>query len=870
MVHSHREGAKIMVSNAPVNETNPRAVLAAAPIDLAWPSRRVEPGPARGRPGAIRSLEPALYAPLAALPVPVSSFVGRERELAEIERLLMTGRLVTLTGPGGCGKTRLALEVATRLKERFADGTAFVSLASLEDAGLVAGTIARALDVRESPTEPCWELVADAVGSRELLLVVDNLEHLLDTAWQFAAWLMSCPRLTMLATSRERLRLQGEQVYSVPPLSLPPQGLPTQGQPTRSSRPSEPVATTDVAAASSEAVRLFVERARAIEPRFALTDQTAPAAAEICRRLDGLPLAIELAAARAHLLPPAAMLTRLTGTAQTSSLELLRGGARDLPLRQQTLRRTIAWSYDLLASDEQALLRRLAVFSGSFTLEQAEAICGGVVRNESRVASTTSPDSLLTTPYSLLDMVASLLERNLLRPVQGVADEPRFTMLTTIRAFALEQLEAHGEATEVRRCHAAYYLALAEEAAPHLHERHQASWLDRLDREHDNLRAAMAWSAECDPRAALRLGGALWRFWQVRGHVREGRAWIEHVVETEAIPPGAAHGPEHASALYAAAFLAFIAGEYRRAAEHHRAALAIRRQLGDLDAIAESLNCLGLLLRCVGDYEAAEGLFDEALAVSRRLGNRTREANILNNLARSAYYHGDHLAARALHEQGLAIAREAGDAWVVAICLGDLGDVQQAGGDADSARTLYEDSLAAWRALGDLRGVAQCLEGFAGLTVEAHPDRAVCLFAAAATAREQIGEPCSRVRRNLLSRVLARARAALGSARYAEAWQAGQAMSLDQAIEYAHAQVSTARHPAHATAIASRAGHDLLTRREVEIARLAAEGRSNREIATALVVSERTVGSHLDHIYSKLGVSSRTAVAAYVFRQGLT
>jgi ATP/maltotriose-dependent transcriptional regulator MalT len=342
------------------------------------------------------------------------------------------------------------------------------------------------------------------------------------------------------------------------------------------------------------------------------------------------------------------------------------------------------------------------------------------------------------------------------------------------------------------------------------------------------------------------------------------------VIDADEAAAMAPLGSELAHALNAAAFLAFMAGDYSAAIERHQDVLAIRRQLGDREGVVESSNSLGLVLRCVGDLDGADALFAEALATARELGCRGREANILNNRARLAYYRGDHAAAQDLHEQALAVGREAGDAWAVAICLGDLGDVYRARGDASAACRQYEESLAAWRELGDLRGVAQCLEGFAGLAVEAQPTRAARLFGAASAVRELICEPCSPVRRVDLDGMLNRLRAALSPERFAAAWSEGRAMTPEDAIEHAPSRACSASTPGRGTADGVGTGRGRLTRREVEVARLAAEGRSNREIAAALVLSERTVSSHLEHIYDKLGVASRTALAAYVFRQGIT
>jgi non-specific serine/threonine protein kinase len=840
-----------MATIAPIPDLNTQNDTAFAPVRIAQlsmpngiPLPFFESPPLSGpEPG--RRLAPS------GLPAPASSFVGRQEAVVQVSELLAGTRLVTLTGPGGCGKTRLALEVARRLAGRFEDAVAFVGLAALEDACMVAPAVVRALGVRERPTGSDPALVAPAIGQQRLLLVIDNLEHLLDTAELFGAWLSMCPGLSILATSRERLRLQGESVYPVPPLRLPHVG--------RSDHDT-------FAIAGSEAVRLFVERAQAIEPRFSLTAQNAPVVAEICRRLDGMPLAIELAAARVRLLSPEALLARLNGSANTMPLELLSGGPRDLPVRQQTLRRTIAWSYELLDHEERRLFERLSAFVDGFTLEQAADIC----------ADTGAAEPVETSPTpsvprsSILDLIASLVERSLLLPPDPSAAEARFSMLGTIRDFARERLDASGERLAVQRRHAEHYLGVAEAAAPQLHGARQATWLDRLDREHGDLRAALAWCAEHDVTMALRLGGALWRFWQVRGHVREGRAWLERMIEEDQADGSGLPRLELARALNAAAFLAFMAGDYSVAIERHHEILAIRRALGDLEGVAESLNSLGLVLRCVGDLDAADGLFGEALAASRALGSRGREANILNNQARSAHYRGDHAAAQTLHEQALAVGREAGDAWAVAISLGDLGDVRQARGDTDAASRLYEESLAAWLALGDLRGVAQCLEGFAGLTSEARPAQTVRLLGAAAAVREAICEPCSPVRRAWLDRMLKRARASLPDTQFAEAWAVGRAMTSDEAIEYAQDQTRAASTGEQVAAAGTGTCHGQLTRREVEVANLAAEGRSNREIAAALVLSERTVGTHLEHIYAKLGVSSRTAVAAYVFRYGLS
>jgi len=434
-----------------------------------------------------------------ALPVPVSSFVGRERQLADVGALLTRCRLVTLTGAGGCGKTRLALEVAHRQRDRFEDGVGLVPLATLGDPSFVAPAVGRALGLPEAPGRSHREAVALALRDRELLLVLDNFEHLLDAAPLVAEWLMACPGLTVLVTSRERLRLQGEQLYPVPPLSLavPLPQRANGGTATRLPTPLTPVASP--ASPVPEAVQLFVDRARAVQPGFALVERSAPAVAEICRRLDGLPLAIELVAAQVSLLPPATMLARLDRRPQ-----LVAVGPRDLPARQRTLRDTIAWSHDLLSEDERKLFRWLAVFAGGWTLEAATAVCG----------------------FPVLDGLASLADKSLVFRLAPSADEPRYGMLETIRDYIIERLAEHGEEAAARRAHADYFLGLAEHAAPELEGPEQAAGLDRLEEERANLGAVARWAiGREDGEMMLRLSAALWRFWWARNSGEESRAW---------------------------------------------------------------------------------------------------------------------------------------------------------------------------------------------------------------------------------------------------------------------------------------------------------------------------------------------------------
>ena len=536
------------------------------------------------------------------LPFQLTSFIGRTKEIGEAKQLLSKERLLTLTGPGGSGKTRLALQIAADLIEHFRDGVFFVELAPITDPGLIASTIARNLGITEALGQSIVESLKDYLNNKSLLLVLDNFEQVILAAPLVADVLATCSELKVLVTSREGLRISGEQEYPVPTLAFPDLNrLP-------------PVESLSQYAA----IELFVQRSQAVKPDFRITNGTAQAVAEICYRLDGMPLAIELAAARIKLFPPRAMLARLE-----RRLEFLTGGPRDLPVRQQTLRNTIAWSYDLLNENEQKLFRRLSVFVGGCTLEAVEAVAGDH-----------------SAQISLLDLFESLLNKNLLREVEGMNGEPRFMMLELLREFGLEQLDTSGEKETIRYRHANYFLALAEQAEAGLESSEQVEWMNRLEQEHDNLRAALEWSktAEDTGEICLRLAGTLGTFWEARGYFSEGRERLSAILLIEA-----ARGRTAARAriLARAAELAYRQSDYPATIAHAGESLAICREVGDKQGIADALVKIGNAATEGGDYTTASGLYEEALAIWHELEDGHGIARALISLGWVALRPGD-------------------------------------------------------------------------------------------------------------------------------------------------------------------------------------------------------------------------------------
>jgi predicted ATPase/class 3 adenylate cyclase len=685
------------------------------------------------------------------LPAQTTPLVGREQQVAEARALLLQHetRLLTLTGPGGIGKTRLGLQVAAELLDAFADGVFVVALAAASDPGLIAPAIAQALGLRESGGRPPEESLRAYLAEKRLLLLLDNFEQVLDAAELVAGLLAASPALTVLVTSREALRLRGEQEYPVPPLELP------QGR-----------AAVDRATAwRCAAVALFVQRAHAARPDFELTDANTPAVVEICRRLDGLPLAIELAAAHVRVLSPQTMVPRLA-----SRLSLLTGGPRDLPARQRTLRSAIEWSYELLSVEEQALFQRLSVFAGGWTFDAAEDI-GSPAGEEDSV------------PLSILDGLESLVAKSLVRRREGDDGEPRFRMLETIAEYGLEQLAAGGEATEVRQAHAAYYVRLAEDAERRLTGSEQRIWLERLEREHDNLRAALAWARDsADDALGLRLAAALWRFWYTHGYLTEGRHWLDFWLRRSARAPLSGHGAARAKALLGAATLASIQDDPDTARALAEECLAISHDLGDGNAVASALNALGLMALQQGDVERASVLFEQGVVASRETHDPWIIARALNSLGQSAYVQADFERAAALFSEALELMRRVGSKSHVAITLLLLGHVRREQGTYDQATALYREALALSLELGDKLRVARGLEAMATVVwVEGQPDRAARLLGSAAALRDGLGAGLHPLERPIIDRTVQAVRAVLGDGFDGE-WAAGLAVLMEDAV----------------------------------------------------------------------------------------
>jgi predicted ATPase/DNA-binding CsgD family transcriptional regulator len=766
------------------------------------------------------------------LPGQLTSFIGRDPEIAEVQHRIPHTRLLTLSGSGGCGKTRLALRVAADSMGSFPDGVWFVDLAPLADPALVPAAVAAALNVAEHPGKTLTETLERYLQAKRLLLILDNCEHVLSGAADLTVTLLqSAPNLTVLATSREPLGVAGEAVWRVPPLSLP--------DATAVPHPESLM--------SFDAVRLFAERAAFSEPGFTLTKENAAGVVRICWLLDGIPLAIEFAAAQVKALSVQQIAARLD-----ERFRLLAGPRRTALLHHQSLRAALDWSYDLLSQKERAVFRRLSVFAGGWGLEAAEAVCPGREVNGNEI----------------LHLLTQLVDKSLVI-AETSSDEARYRMLETTRQYAQARLLESGEEAETRTRHCNWYLELAERAEQWIRGPEETAWLNRMEAEHDNLRAALGWSAAGgqDGETALRLATAVLPLWESHTHWSEGRERLEAVLagtrDKSRVRP---------KALYGAAILAWYHRDHDRAAALFEESLALAQELGDQGAVGRALYGCGLVPMYRGEFAKATALFERSLEISRRIEDKSFSARILAQMGVAARRKGDYAKSMSWSEEGLAMSRAVGAPGGIGYTLRLTGHAVRLLGQLGRAAALYRESLTLFETTGDKWVATECIEGLALIAAaEGEFDRAARLFGIAAGARETFGITISRPGPQDQWRLETRTRERLGPDAFAAAWDDGRAMTLERGIEYALRTKAQERDTA-AGGLRPKSGAvndgSPLTPREHEIAVLIARGLSNREIASQLDLAKRTAETHVQNILNKLNVNSRAGIAAWAVEHG--
>jgi predicted ATPase/DNA-binding NarL/FixJ family response regulator len=800
------------------------------------------------------------------IPAELTSFIGRKGEVAEVRGMLASSRLVTLTGAAGCGKTRIATRVAVDVGHEYADGIYWLDLTQLTDPRLLPQAVARALSVAEQPGRPLIDELLDALRDRQLLLVLDNCEHLLSACAELVDTILASTAVSVLATSREPLGVTGEMRYPVSPMALPPAHF--------------PVDDLD----RFDAIQLFVERARAILPLFELTPENAAAVASICRHLDGIPLAIELASARVNVLTVEQIAARLD-----DRFDLPATAPHVVHGHHHTLRAAVDWSYALLSTSEQVVLGRLSVFAGGCSLATAEIVCAGdgVEREQ------------------LLDLLSSLVNKSLVVAQTLQRGEARYRLLETIRQYAQEKLIASGARPAIRDRHLQCFLQMTEETALKLRGRYQQLWLDWLEGEYDNVRAALTWSLESRRiEAGLRIAIALYQFWTIRDYVEEGLTWLERLFDQaeESISPlvraraltyasflagfrgnsaaQIAYGREAATlaeaagdegkpalawALAGQAYAARAAGDYQTELALARREIQLYRELGESYLLGVTLSTGSFPAMSLGRYDEAHAMLDEGLALLRETGDSYRIAMALNFSGDLARCERDYARAEPLYEESVSLLREVGAVRDLASALHNLGHTLLHLGDLERAHALFGESVAIQQAQRNTPGVAECLIGFAAMAVESNlPAAGARLLAAAVAIGGQRVATAWAATRMEYEHYLALVRARLAEPELQAEQAAGSTFSLQQAVEYAQ---SLPLKPAATPAPRGKPGD--LTPREREVAALIALGKSNGEIAAQLVVSKRTVEKHIAHILSKLDLTNRAQVVRWAIEAGL-